>query len=62
MACQVLEEAAIPFERRGHASNMLEDPAAAFWPDRLELRVRCEEFEPTRRLLKDTVGRGVAPR
>lgn len=62
MACQVLEEAAIPFERCGRTINSLEDPASAFSVNQLELRVRSEDFELARRLLEDTVGRGVAPR
>ena len=61
MACQVLAEAGIPFDRHGPSINSLEDPASAFSINRLELRVRAEDFEPARLLLEDTVGRGVAP-
>ena len=62
MACQVLEQAGIPFERQGRTINSVEDPACAFSINQLELRVRVEEFERARQLLEDTVGRGVAPR
>jgi len=62
MACQVLKEAAIPFEGYGRTINSLEDPASAFSVNQLELRVRSEDFERAQRLLEDTVGRGVAPR
>jgi hypothetical protein len=61
MACQVLEQAAIPFERHGRTINSVDDPASAFVINQLHLRVRSEDFERARRLLEDTVGRGVAP-
>ena len=62
MACQVLEEEGIPFERHGRAINSVEDPASAFSINRLAVRVRAEDFERARLLLEETVGRGVAPR
>jgi hypothetical protein len=59
-ACQVLEAAGIPFERHGrHAFASVEDPGCWSTTEGLELRVLEGDAERARRLLRETVGRGV---
>ena len=59
MACQVLEEAGLPFERHGRGIDSLDDPGCALPTNLLELRVPEQDFERARCLLVETVGRGV---
>ena len=61
MACQVLDEAGIPYERVSHGGNWVEDPACGSVTAPVYLRVRDTDFELARTLLAQTVGRGVVP-
>ena len=60
MACQVLEEAGIPFDTHGRTINSVDDPSGAFVINQLAMQVREEDFERARSLLAETVARGVA--
>ena len=59
MGEQVLQEAGIPSDQHGRTINSLEDPASVFMINRIRLRVRAEDLERARDLLRQTVGRGV---
>jgi hypothetical protein len=59
MGEQVLREADIPCESHGTALNDFGDPFSATALDLRLLRVRAEDLERARELLRETVGRGV---
>lgn len=60
MARQVLEEEGIPFDVHGNLLNSTYDPIGTSYADGPVLRVRAEDLDRARQLLRQTVGRGVA--